>query len=197
MNFAHFFYQQMPSLLHQYRVLTKIRERQPGDCKHHHIPANRACELWFPDSDIFRNKYFWYAWYFVDILDQNIHSNFPQNYPQYIQNIGSHYPIPMKGDAGFGCWRRVPPAFILSKVLFDGEEWTNACQFFIQECENRLPGIAHIESAEFFGALLQDKEFNSPGIYGLPHVSLRHEERFAELISARYFSESIRAFAHE
>mgnify|MGYP001346228254 FL=1 len=180
MIFSRYFYEVFPEKIKQYFYDTRLRIKDGIECV---STDELCCEKSFGivvherDREIYQDDYFWFSWYFVDLLDQTLCSHFRNNFPAWIEEVGG-FPIPLsiqKSENGL-IFVREKPSFILSfvDVPFNSRKWRDACSFFILNINYFLETKANVNPEAFLEKLVSDTGFNSP-----PND---FENLFAELI---------------
>ncbi len=179
MTFEDYFYSRFPSLLGSYHRFSTALGIEPWRCPHHGA-GQRACAVFatpgnnlgptaerlqqvrrlgdklVPAGAEFDDDRFWFAWYFVTLLDQGIHSAFRPHYATWVAATGG-YPLPMF-PAGFGCWHIAAPARLLEGTGHE-KGWSEAVEFWVGEANWKLFAMSGVGPGEFFAAIRADGAF--------------------------------------
>jgi hypothetical protein len=180
-SFRQYFCDVAPTLLQEYVRLSKARKDYPalaecvgveghlprklrragcGHAHRHTVGLDRAVPLWYPDEPEFTVPFFWYSWYFYDLLDQTIHHHFHDRYASWTASSGG-YPVAML-PGGLAHWQVARPHRLLGRLGFRMGEWANACGVFLGRLGEALPEVG-IDPEEFLRTLLTDEDFNVRG----------------------------------
>jgi hypothetical protein len=116
------FSEQAKKSLERLRVLTPD---YVGRCTHTNVPVHRRVYISRePPSDLNLHDLarLYREWFPITLIEQTLHSSFPDEYTLWLANHGGGYPVPVV-DAGFGCVVALSPIDLLALALaYDGGE---------------------------------------------------------------------------